>query len=71
MLLDPESLAYHRAKSCLSLRELAALSGISRDALSLYERGERNPYPSTVRRLAQALGIAPADLLQWETDDGE
>lgn len=41
----------------LTLEELSALSGVHRDDLGKYERGEATPRPETVRRIAGALGV--------------
>jgi transcriptional regulator with XRE-family HTH domain len=49
----------HRA---LSLRELAKMSGVSHVAISQIERGERRARPSTIRKLANALGVEPSTL---------
>jgi transcriptional regulator with XRE-family HTH domain len=32
--------------------------------ISRIESGKASPYPSTVRKLAQALGVAPHELLE-------
>ena len=41
----------------LTLEKLSALSGVHRDDLGKYERGEATPRPETVRRIAGALGV--------------
>jgi transcriptional regulator with XRE-family HTH domain len=52
----------HRTAAGLSQEELAERAGLSRRGLSDLERGARRaPYPATVRRLAEALGLAEAD----------
>jgi transcriptional regulator with XRE-family HTH domain len=35
----------------------------NRDRISVYERGHSSPNPRNLKRLADALGVAPADLL--------
>jgi predicted ATPase/DNA-binding XRE family transcriptional regulator len=46
----------------LTQEELAERAGLSQNAISLLERGERrNPYPHTVRLLANALGLDAED----------
>ena len=47
----------------LSLRELAARSGISSSMISDIERGTKSPTVTTVVRLAQALGVSAAVLI--------
>lgn len=46
-----------RRQRGLTLDELSALCGVSRDDLGLYERGRITPRPKTVERIAQALGV--------------
>src|SRR5262245_26601610 len=49
----------HRLAAGLSQEELAEQAGLSRRGISDLERGARRaPYPGTVRRLAEALGLA-------------
>ena len=47
----------------LSLRELSGRSGVSTDAIVKLEHGARPSRPSTVRKVAKALGVDPAYLL--------
>src|SRR5215212_5698970 len=46
-----------------SQRDLAARSGVAQNTISQLERGERKAMPSTVRKLAEALGVEPSVLL--------
>jgi transcriptional regulator with XRE-family HTH domain len=48
----------------LSLRALAARSGLSLNAISLIERGENSPTVSSLHLLATALGVSIADFFQ-------
>ena len=43
----------------LNQLQLAAASGLTHEAISNLETGKRAPYATTVRALAQALGVAP------------
>lgn len=52
-----------RERSRLTQEQLAEKSGLSTNAVSALERGERrHPYPSTVRALATALGLSEEEL---------
>jgi transcriptional regulator with XRE-family HTH domain len=46
-----------------SQRDLAARSGVAPNTISQLERGERQAMPSTVRKLADALGVDPPVLM--------
>ena len=48
----------------MSLREMAALTSVSNAYLSQIERGLHQPSLRVLRSIAQALGIAPEDLLR-------
>ncbi len=52
-----------RAHRCLTVAELAVRAGVSRSYLSKIETGRREPTLSTVKALAAALGVDPADLI--------
>ncbi len=52
-----------RVMRSLTLRELAAISGVSQSHLGRVERGERFPSASILRRIAQPLDIDEKDLL--------
>ena len=55
-------LQQYRAKAGLSQEELAERGGLSRRAISDLERAARRaPYPVTVRRLAEGLGLNETD----------
>lgn len=47
----------------LSQEDLARMAGLHRTAISLIERSERDPRLATIVRVARALGIPPAELL--------
>lgn len=53
-----------REERGLNLNELARLSGISGPALSLIETGKRDLRVTSLCRIADALRIAPGDLLE-------
>ena len=52
-----------------SQRDLAARSGVAPNTISQLERGERQAMPSTVRKLADALGVDPPALFAESTMD--
>jgi transcriptional regulator with XRE-family HTH domain len=65
--IDGEKLEKLRLGRFWSRAELGEKSGISRDHIGRLERGEGgNSHPPTVRRLAEALGVDPNELLQRE-----
>jgi transcriptional regulator with XRE-family HTH domain len=63
--IDGEKLNKLRLSKFWSRDELAAESGIHRDHIGRLERGEGGESrPPTVRKLAEALGIEPSQLLK-------
>ncbi|MFJ2722408.1 helix-turn-helix domain-containing protein [Streptomyces sp. NPDC087437] len=52
-----------RIEGGMSLRDLSAKVGMGIDALSLIERGKRNPRPSTLKRIANGLDTIVGELL--------
>jgi DNA-binding Xre family transcriptional regulator len=56
-----------RQERTLSIRELAAKAGMSYANLHKIETGQRKqPWPSTIRKLADALGVDPGELIVKE-----
>ncbi len=55
----------HRLRElrALSQRELAARAKLSVTTVNRIETGQRKPMPRTVRKLAEALGVTPEELL--------
>jgi len=53
-----------RERQALSLRELAEISGVNYNAIWRIEVGRTGAQPRTVRRLAEALGVEPHELLK-------
>lgn len=53
-----------RETAGLSLRALAARSGISASMISDIERGAKSPTVATIARLAEALGVSAASLVE-------
>ena len=55
-----------RRHLALSQRELAELAEVSNNTVRLLENGRRGAYPGTVRKLAAALEVSPAELVQGD-----
>ena len=62
-----EKIAYYRRKAKLSQEELAALTGVSRQAVSKWELGEAAPDIGKLLALSKAFGVTTDHLL----NDGE
>jgi transcriptional regulator with XRE-family HTH domain len=63
--IEGEKLQKLRLEKFWSRDELAEKSGIHRDHIGRLERGEGgSSRPPTVRRLAEALGVDPHELLE-------
>jgi transcriptional regulator with XRE-family HTH domain len=62
MEVDVETLKALRQKQVLTVAELAQKAGVSKNTISKAENGG-SVYPSTVRKLARALGVEPSDLV--------
>jgi DNA-binding XRE family transcriptional regulator len=57
-------LRYWRERAALTQEELAREAGLRRQTVVAIERGHSQPHLSTVRRLAKALGVKPAQLME-------
>jgi transcriptional regulator with XRE-family HTH domain len=66
-----EILRQTRRRAALTQGELAQKAGVGVTTIVRIETGEiTEPRVSTLRKLAQALGVEPRDLLQdWESGD--
>jgi transcriptional regulator with XRE-family HTH domain len=51
-----------RRERVLSLRELEERSGVSYNTIWRIEDGRQGAHPRTLRKLAEALGVEPAEL---------
>ncbi len=71
IILDPDALYEARMMRGFSQVWLARKARISKTSVSLYESAHRTPKPETLRRIARALGVKPADLLMREEVAGE
>ena len=52
-----------RERLALTQEELADKAGVSRLTVSRIESGRVEPYPKTIRRLAEVLDVKPSDLM--------
>jgi len=58
-----------RRRRVLTLRELEQESGVSYNTIWRLENGYTAARPSTIRKLAAALGVEPEELIVVETGD--
>jgi transcriptional regulator with XRE-family HTH domain len=61
---DSDRLRILREGFPLTVRELADISEVSLATISSIENKHRSPNPSTIRKLAQALGVEPAEIMK-------
>ncbi len=59
-----ERLKELRRERVLSLRELEEKSGVSYNTIWRLEDGRQGAHPRTIRKLAEALGVEPAQLIK-------
>ena len=64
MEVNVQRLKELRRKRVLSLRELEAKSGVSYNTIWRIEDGRQGAHPRTVRKLAEALGVEPSELIK-------
>ena len=57
------NLRYYRELNALSQQELAERAGVTKQTVMLLELARQKPQPATVRKLAKALRVKPADLM--------
>jgi transcriptional regulator with XRE-family HTH domain len=57
-----------RVERALSLRALAQRSGVAFDTINKLELGHRPARLVTIRKLADALGVEPKELIKGEED---
>ena len=55
-----------RVERALTLRALAERSGVSYDTINKLELGQRPARLSTIRKLADVLGVEPKELMKGE-----
>jgi transcriptional regulator with XRE-family HTH domain len=67
--VDGARLRRLRRERALSQRELSRMTGIAFDTISRLETGKQRAQPRTIRKLAEALGVEPRELMKGD-DDG-
>jgi transcriptional regulator with XRE-family HTH domain len=66
--VDGMRLKQLRRERALSQRDLAASSGVSQDTIARLELGLRDAQPRSLRRLSEALGVEPRELMKGQDD---
>ncbi|MDP9437790.1 MAG: helix-turn-helix domain-containing protein [Actinomycetota bacterium] len=64
MEVDGMKLRALRERQALSLRHLSDVSGVNYNAIWRIEVGRTGAQPRTVRRLAEALGVEPHEMMK-------
>jgi len=64
MKLNTEKLLLGMANACMTITELAEKANVSRPALTRFTSGKSNPKPSTIGKIAKALGVKVEDLIE-------
>jgi DNA-binding XRE family transcriptional regulator len=70
MEVNVERLRTLRVEHVLTLRELAEEAGVSKDTIWRLENAYSEAHPSTIRKLARALGVQPKELVKTGGNDG-
>jgi transcriptional regulator with XRE-family HTH domain len=63
-----ERLKELRVRRALTQEELAEKAGTGKNTINRIERNLTEPHMSTLRKLAQALNVDPAELVKGEQD---
>jgi transcriptional regulator with XRE-family HTH domain len=61
--IDGEKLRRLRERRLWLIGDLAEKSGVHRNLISTYEHGKSGAHPDTIRKLAKALDVDPAELI--------
>ena len=61
--VDGQKLQKLRRRRLWLIGDLADRSGVHRNTISKLENGKGGAYPETIRRLADALGVDPTELI--------
>ena len=71
MKLVDGALRETRLRRALTQAELAEKAGTTEATVNRLENGLQAPRVSTLRKVAAALGVEPADLIDWEATGEE
>lgn len=66
MEVNMQRLRELRKLKVLSMRELEERSGVSYNTIWRLETGKTGAQPRTIRRIAEALGVDPSELVKGE-----
>jgi len=64
--IDTVKLRRLRREAALSQQELADRAGTTQETISRLERGHNAARGSTIRKLAEALGVEPRELMKGD-----
>ena len=64
--VDGPRLRRLRRERALSQRDMSRMTGIAFDTISRLETGKQRAQPRTIRKLADALGVEPRELMKEE-----
>jgi transcriptional regulator with XRE-family HTH domain len=64
--VDGARLRRLRRERALSQRDVSRMTGIAFDTISRLETGKQWAQPRTIRKLADALGVEPRELMKGE-----
>ncbi len=64
--VNGQRLRHLRVERALSLRALAERSGVAFDTINKLELGHRPARLTTIRKLAEVLGVEPTELMKGE-----
>lgn len=59
----------HRARLGINQSELGRLAGVSRQTISLIERGDYSPSVTLALKLAKIFGVPVEDIFVYEEDE--
>ena len=59
-----------RKELALSQQDLESISGVAQHTISDLEAGKRGARPSTIRKLADALGVQPREFIKRDKREG-
>ena len=64
--VDGARLRQLRRERAVSQRDLSRTTGVAFDTISRLETGKQRAQPRTIRKLADALGVEPKELMQGD-----